>query len=313
LHALSSLLLRSLFYHFLQLQDQLAPLTRRIDAKTREKDRTRSLKDSEVNSRQNALLEFQGDAKELHRLTKAVDEFSGSTKPQELERIADQVSLVLARIEKKGEELRALGPELESARTAVQDQNRHKKMLRENIDIMESEVAIKENTARIQQLQEKLASVEGGETAADDYRSAQHAKEKRVADKNRLEGRWHEIVEKIRTLKRKLSTEEYKDVDEQFRSANIKYHTTMLAAEDVKKYWNAVDKALLQFHAVKIKVRLTLTAPIPLIRFRCGLLTGTFEPCTAERKTGNQQGKRLTNFYATDSPPMTSTDSFLVQ
>jgi DNA repair protein RAD50 len=240
----------------LQLQDQLAPLTRRIDAKTREKDRTRSLKDSEVSSRQNALLEFQGDARELHRLTKAVDEFSGSTKPQESERIADQMSMVLAQIKKKGEEVEALGPELESARTAVQDQERHKKMLRENIDVMESEVAINEYAAREQQLQAKLASVEGGETASDELQSATKAKEKRVAEKNRLEGRWLEVVEKIRAVKRKLSADEYKDVDEQFRSANIKYHTTMLAAEDVKKYYTAVDKALLQFHAVKIKVRL---------------------------------------------------------
>lgn len=49
-----------------------------------------------------------------------------------------------------------------------------------------------------------------------------------------------------------MSTEEYKDVDEQYRVANIKHVTTQMAAEDLKKYWNAVDKALLKYHSVKI-------------------------------------------------------------
>jgi DNA repair protein RAD50 len=42
--------------------------------------------------------------------------------------------------------------------------------------------------------------------------------------------------------KRKLSSPEYKDVDEQFRIANIKLFTTKVAADDLKKYGNALDK-----------------------------------------------------------------------
>lgn len=46
---------------------------------------------------------------------------------------------------------------------------------------------------------------------------------------------------------------EYKDVDEEYRVAKIKHSTTKLAAQDLRKYGNALDKALLQFHGVKIK------------------------------------------------------------
>lgn len=207
-----------------------------------------------MNKRQDLLLQFTSDAKEFRRLTNAVDQFSNSTKPQELERITSEVSKVLAQIDQKRKDQETLEPELETARTAVQDQERHKKMLRENIDVMEGEAAAEELAGQIEQLNEKLEGVEGGKTATDELQRATEIKQKRVADMNRLEGRWMEIVEKIRTLQRKLKSEEYKDVDEQFRESNIKYYTTVVAAEDLKKYYTAVDKALLQFHAVKITV-----------------------------------------------------------
>ena len=43
-------------------------------------------------------------------------------------------------------------------------------------------------------------------------------------------------------VQRKLLSEEYKDVDEQYRVAMIKLTTTKTAAEDLKKYGNALDK-----------------------------------------------------------------------
>ena len=51
-------------------------------------------------------------------------------------------------------------------------------------------------------------------------------------------------------MKRKLSSAEYKDVDEQYRIANIKMITTNLAAQDLKKYGNALDKVI--FHVGSI-------------------------------------------------------------
>lgn len=41
---------------------------------------------------------------------------------------------------------------------------------------------------------------------------------------------------------RKLSTPEYRNVDEEYRVATIKHTTTQIAADDLKKYASALDK-----------------------------------------------------------------------
>jgi DNA repair protein RAD50 len=46
-------------------------------------------------------------------------------------------------------------------------------------------------------------------------------------------------------LQRKLSTPEYKGVDERYRVAMIKHETTQIAADDLKKYYGALDKVSL--------------------------------------------------------------------
>ena len=43
-------------------------------------------------------------------------------------------------------------------------------------------------------------------------------------------------------FQRKLASPEYKDVDEEYRVAMIKYETTQMAVKDLDKYHAALDK-----------------------------------------------------------------------
>ena len=236
-----------------QLQDQLVPLSRRIEAKTREKERSRSARESEVKERRDALMDFQGEVKDLRRLTSIIESFQASGKLQLLEEHADKVAALLSKIDEKQMKKDELAPHLAQAAASVENQERYKKLLRENIDVINEEEKIKKYEEDAERLQEELDKIEGAEEAAEKLAKSMRSKEKRVSEKARIEGRWMEVVEKIRSLKRKLSTEEYKDVDEQYRVANIKFATTELASKDIKRYYSAVEQALLKYHTVKIQ------------------------------------------------------------
>ena len=49
------------------------------------------------------------------------------------------------------------------------------------------------------------------------------------------------------TLQRKLSQEEYRNIDEETRIAEIKCNTTQMAVRDIEKYHSALGKSFL-FH-----------------------------------------------------------------
>ena len=199
------------------------------------------------------VIECHAESKELRRLTKVIDEYVASN--EDFDRIAAEKSAVLEQIRGRNHELKSLRSEVNKLQDTVQNQERHKKMIRDNIDVITTCLEAEELNKEIEILEEQRRSVKGSDKAYDDRKKADASRAKRQGELARLEGRWMEVVESIRSLKRKLSSEEYKDVDEQYRVANIKFHTTQLAAEDIKKYWSAVDKALLKYHSVKIAVR----------------------------------------------------------
>lgn len=209
------------------MNDQLVPLTRQHDNLSREKERCRSAREREEKERQTAVFDFQAEAKDLRRLTSVIESFEASDKLLRLEEHAGKVSEVLEKIKDKKKEKAELAPKLAEATASVENQERQKKLLRDNIDLINEEEKVKKIDEELERLQEEMGKVEGADEAIEKLGKAEASKQKRLGEKARIEGRWMEVVEKIRSLKRKLASEEYKDVDEQYRVANIKVRSWM--------------------------------------------------------------------------------------
>ena len=212
------------------------------------------MRDTEVNECQTTLLDYQGEVKELRRLTSLVEAFKASGKLQQLDEHGDKVAFLLDKIKAKRKEKAELAPRLAEVAASVENQERYKKLLKDNISLINEEEKIKTLEEKVERLEDEMGKIEGAEDVSEKLGQATANKQKRLAEKARIEGRWMEVVEKIRSLKRRLSTEEYKDVDEQLRVTTIKHKTTKMAADDIKKYYTAVERALLRYHTVKIAV-----------------------------------------------------------
>lgn len=180
------------------------------------------MRESEEKERQAALHDFETEVKDLRRLTSVIEAFEASDKLQRIEEHASKVATVLEKISAKKKDKDELAPKVAEAAASVENQERYKKLLRDNIDLINEEEKIKTIDDELERLQDDMSKIEGADEVGEKLRQAEASKQKRLGQKARIEGRWMEVVEKIRSLKRKLSTDEYKDVDEQYRVASIK-------------------------------------------------------------------------------------------
>lgn len=180
------------------------------------------MRESEEKERQAALHDFETEVKDLRRLTSVIEAFEASDKLQRIEEHASKVATVLEKISAKKKDKDELAPKVAEAASSVENQERYKKLLRDNIDLINEEEKIKTIDDELERLQDDMSKIEGADEVGEKLRQAEASKQKRLGQKARIEGRWMEVVEKIRSLKRKLSTDEYKDVDEQYRVASIK-------------------------------------------------------------------------------------------
>jgi DNA repair protein RAD50 len=201
---------------------------------------------------QSNIQEFDLSMKHLGTLTYQIDQYATSDKPSEQRRIGSILADYADQVQSCKASLVSLQPQLDSIRSIVNDHERRKRQLEYNIQMLEERNIITELRNQKKVTEAELQQIEYHDTVSDELRDAQDDKTKLLEAKNQMEGRFSEIVDRIRGLKRKLMQPEHRDVDKKHRNAKVEYETTHMAADDLKTYQKALDSALLQFHAKKL-------------------------------------------------------------
>lgn len=235
-----------------KLKEDIAPIRNKMRKKEEEKKTMRKLSLEEEGRASDTFNSFVAAVKGLKELAIQIDEYQDSSNEAELNEVSEVQEGIAKKVQGEHRQIESLQPDLDRLAKAVEDQERHKKDLRENLEIIVSRQRIDELKKQISELEETASNVEGHATCYDDLQRIASRNQTRLSSMARLDGRRGEIIESIRGLKRKLSASEYKNVEEEYRVAMIKQETTKMAVRDLEKYHSALDKALLRFHGLKI-------------------------------------------------------------
>lgn len=219
----------------------------KINKKEAEKKQLRAHTAEEEQKLVASINNFGNEVKRFRELTAAIDGWKNSDEPRRLEDLNAQLSEVASKIGLRKKDLDGVKVDLEKARDLVKDQERSKNQLQYNIDVLDLREAIKNVEKDIALKQEALAAIPGSDTAEELQVECDNKKLKLNERKAQINGRKGEVIERIRSLRRKLSAPEYKDVDEQYKVAMIRAETTQIAAEDLKKYQKALDQVRITF------------------------------------------------------------------
>ena len=236
----------------LQLSEQIAPLNQRIEAKESQKNRARKLAEEEEKRITSTLAAFNIDVTGLRNIVDLIDEYEKSNSQEEVERLEAKRETLTKKAKAKDKEIESMRPDLIRLAKIVDDQELQRKNLGENIKLTQSLRKIKRFKEEVAKIREEKSQAEDHESLQEDTERLQQRNNELIASKARLEGRRGEIIDTVRGLKRKLSQNEYKDVEEDYRKASIRQDTTEMAVKDIEKYHSALDKALQRYHSIKI-------------------------------------------------------------
>ena len=183
------------------MQEQVSPLQRKILSKKADLDRTRKHGEDEAEKLAKDSSSFSSDVNELRKLNSQIEEFEESSAPDEQARIETKMGAVQEKMSQKNREIDELLPRLEETKNAVQDQERYKNQLTQNIEIVKGKKRIKVLNRDIAQLQDNIGQIEGYDTAHEKWDRAKAQRDELMESKFRSEGRFSEIVEQIRATK----------------------------------------------------------------------------------------------------------------
>jgi chromosome segregation ATPase len=180
--------------------DAVAPLQQKKRKKETEKQRLRSHAREEEQNLQKMLSSFESDVKSLRSLAGQIDAYLESNKPAEFAQLTAEIDKILSLIDGKKAQLAKLEPTLDSVKRAVEDQERYKKGLSQNIDILKANERMRSLEKQIDEVTSKLESIEGASTAASKYRQWKEKRDELLQKKATYDGRFSSHVEQIQAL-----------------------------------------------------------------------------------------------------------------
>ena len=190
-----------------------------------------------------------------------------SNKDEAQRRLTDDLNENEEMITEKKKALRDLSPTVNALEKKLDDQSRHKKNLQNNIKVFQQVAKEKDLVAEKAKINEEIELIEG----SDDSQAKYDAANKKIRDledkRNRAEGRRNGVKDQVKLLKRKLNTEDYKNVDERHRQIMIKTIATDECVNDLGKYYKALDNALLRYHGMKIADINKIIRKCPLVNW----------------------------------------------
>ena len=147
------------------MQDKVAPLKQKVKSKESSKRQQRAAANSREAELQEILSSFRGEINQLREITRQIDEYSQSKRDDS--GVTAKVAKLKKQREKRKAEIDVLKPELTQLNNAVNDQERHKKQLQANIDVLQANTRIAELQSKIDLLEREMETIEGVDTVSD--------------------------------------------------------------------------------------------------------------------------------------------------
>jgi len=140
---------------------------------------------------------------------------------------------------------------VEELRTEIANVESQERSIRDNIQFRTQAKDLANMKQRIREKEGdfKAANANGVEQRRE---TLDRKKQEMVESKNMLKGQRSELAGKKKEKEKELRNPTYRDAEESYRKMKIQHHTTEMANKDLDTYYRALDRAVMQYHAIKM-------------------------------------------------------------
>ncbi|KAL7546129.1 hypothetical protein ACHAWF_016245, partial [Thalassiosira exigua] len=234
-----------------ELDREMLPIRTQLLQKESDRDRRRDHNAHTDKVLSDKVQAFERDIDKLKDLNDKIDQYVASNKENQIAEVDQKLLHNIEDIRDGESQLNDMKPELENLKKQVEDGERQKKILQDNLDLLKLSKKVDQLQDEVNTFQDEIDGM-GGDEAQEQYDSAKANAQQQQSKIERHNGRMSGLNDQKRALRRKLNEPEYKGVDERQREKMIEFETTSIVVSDLDKYYDALDKALLRYHGMKI-------------------------------------------------------------
>ncbi|KAL8227333.1 hypothetical protein R6Q57_017165 [Mikania cordata] len=173
--------------------------------------------------------------------------------PEKLKDLEEKQALEKSKLQSYDNKKQELSDERNKTEDMVRNQDKVRRNIDDNLKYREVKAEVDVCTLEIEYLEERMLAIGDSSAIEADLGKLSKERERLLSELNMKRGTVAVHQKAISKNKIDLKNPEYKDIDKRYFDQLLKLKTTEMANKDLNKYYNALDKALMRFHSMKME------------------------------------------------------------
>lgn len=235
------------------LAEAVGPLSREKEKLQGEHNELKGQLEREYEEQKKQLDDFKQEVDTLVRIASKIREYYNLKKGERLKEMQEKLSLSESQLQGCDARKQEILAELNDSKNAVRSQDNLRRSIEDNLNYRKIKAEVEELTREIESLEERILKIGGFSSFEAELAKLLQERERLLSELNRFRGTMSVYQNNISKNKIDLKQVQYKDIDKRYFDQLIQLKTTEMANKDLDRYYNALDKALMRFHTMKME------------------------------------------------------------
>ncbi|XP_057429141.1 DNA repair protein RAD50 [Lotus japonicus] len=235
------------------LAETLGPLSKKKDKLLADHDELKARLNQEYEDLNERKRSYQQEAQAIFGMNFKIKEYSDLKKGDRLKELQEKKSQLESNLQSGETRKQEISVELNNNKDSMRNQDRLRRNIEDNLNYRKTKAEVDELACEIEALEGNILKVGGISTFETELQKLSQEKERLVSELHRCQGTMSVYQSNISKNKIDLKQAQYKDIDKRYFDQLIQLKTTEMANKDLDRYYNALDKALMRFHTMKME------------------------------------------------------------
>ncbi|VFQ75595.1 unnamed protein product [Cuscuta campestris] len=235
------------------LREALGPLSKEKDKLHDEYNDLKSKVDNEHYKQSKVCSNFELEIKALDVVITKIEDYYTQKKGERLKELREKQNLSESQLQNCESRLQEISEELTKSNELMMNQDPLRRNIEDNLNYRKTKADVSRLGGEIELLENEVKNLGGfSKVQAENARLLQE-RESLLSKLNKCHGTLSVYVRNLSKYENDLKQAQYKDIDNRYFDQMIQLKTTEMANKDLDRYYNALDKALMRFHTMKME------------------------------------------------------------
>ncbi|XP_044486625.1 DNA repair protein RAD50 isoform X2 [Mangifera indica] len=235
------------------LSEALGPLSREKEKFLSDYNNLKVKLNQEYEEQAEQKRNYQQEIETLLKTTSKIKEYYDLKKGDKLKELQEKKSSLELQLRNCDTRKQEILVDLNKSKDLMRNQDQLRRNIEDNLNYRKTKAEVDELSSEIESLEEEILKIGGVSAVESNLTKISQERERLLSELNRSQGTMSVYQSNISKNKIDLKQAQYKDIDKRYFDQLIQLKTTEMANKDLDRYYNALDKALMRFHTMKME------------------------------------------------------------